>query len=81
MGATPICPKCGKEEIPVCPICGKKVDVYSRIVGYLTSLSHWNPGKQQEMKERTEFSNFAGEDLANREEFALRKQVEHQRGE
>ena len=67
MGATPICPKCGKEEIPVCPICNKPVEVYSRIVGYLRPISNWNPGKREE--------------YAWRKEYALRKQIEHQRGE
>ena len=27
-------------------------EVYSRVVGYLRPVSNWNPGKQQEFKER-----------------------------
>ncbi len=49
------CPTCGKDMISVCPICGKKVDVYSRIVGYLRPTSNWNPGKQEEFRHRKEF--------------------------
>lgn len=50
-----ICKKCGTEEVAVCPECGKPVEVYSRVVGYLRPTSTWNPGKQQEFKDRTEF--------------------------
>ena len=34
--------------------------VYSRIVGYLTAVSLWNKGKQQEWKDRKTF-NVKGE--------------------
>ena len=27
-------------------------EVYSRVVGYFRPVSNWNPGKQQEFKER-----------------------------
>ena len=30
-------------------------EVYSRIVGYLRPVQNWNPGKQQEFKERKKF--------------------------
>lgn len=45
----------GKHEY--CPICAEKgikteCEVYSRVVGYLRPVSQWNPGKQQEFKDR-----------------------------
>jgi anaerobic ribonucleoside-triphosphate reductase len=61
------CEKCGKEKVPACPECGKPVELYSRIVGYMRPVTHWNPGKQQEFRDRTEF--------------AVRKTIEHQKGE
>ncbi len=33
----------------------QKTEIYSRVVGYLRSVAHWNKGKQQEFKERKEF--------------------------
>ena len=52
-----ICPKCGKELVPCCdhPGCTARVEVYSRIVGYMRPISTWNPGKQQEFADRKEF--------------------------
>lgn len=38
-----------------CPQCGAKTEVYSRVVGYLRPVQMWNPGKQQEFKERAKF--------------------------
>ena len=67
MGATPVCPKCGKEEVPCCPVCNGPVEVYSRVVGYLRPITTWNPGKVEE--------------YARRKEFTVRKVEEHQRGE
>ena len=32
-----------------------KCEVYSRVVGYLRPVDHWNKGKQQEYKERKVF--------------------------
>jgi len=53
------CPNCGSEKEPVArcthPGCTAQVDVYSRIVGYLRPTSTWNPGKQQELRDRKEF--------------------------
>ncbi len=49
------CHKCGHELVATCPDCGKPVEVYSRIVGYLTPLSRWNDGKVQEFRDRTEY--------------------------
>jgi ribonucleoside-triphosphate reductase len=67
MGATPVCPTCGKDMMPCCPICGKEVEVYSRVVGYLRPIKTWNPGKVEE--------------YARRKEFIFRKLEEHQRPE
>lgn len=30
----------------------QKCEVYSRVVGYLSPVSEWNPGKQSEYKQR-----------------------------
>ena len=52
-----ICKQCGyiPGEIYQCGKCGNETDVYSRIVGYYSPLSHWNLGKKQEFKERKTF--------------------------
>ncbi len=39
-----------------CPICHRKTEVYSRVVGYLRPVSHWNKGKKEEFKERKTFA-------------------------
>jgi hypothetical protein len=49
------CILAGTSEKGCCPECGKPTEVYSRIVGYMRPVSNWNPGKQQEFKERREF--------------------------
>jgi ribonucleoside-triphosphate reductase len=65
-----ICPIHGyiKGKHEYCPICEEKrikteCEVYSRIVGYLRPVSQWNPGKQQEFKDRKTYerSLLAGE--------------------
>lgn len=33
----------------------QKTEVYSRVVGYLRSVSSWNKGKKEEFKERKTF--------------------------
>jgi len=40
-----------------CPICGKKMEVYSRVVGYLRPVDQYNPGKQEEFKQRKMFDS------------------------
>lgn len=52
------CSKCGKLMVPGCtvPGCKAHVEVYSRVVGYMTPVSKWNPGKQQEFADRKEFT-------------------------
>ncbi len=39
-----------------CPKCNKECEVYSRIVGYLRPVSHWNAGKQSEFTIRKMYS-------------------------
>lgn len=39
-------------EHPVCPTCGGNCEVYSRVVGYLRPVQHWNLGKQSEFSQR-----------------------------
>jgi ribonucleoside-triphosphate reductase len=39
-----------------CPTCGEEAEVYTRVVGYYRPVSRWNKGKQEEYKERTEYS-------------------------
>jgi len=34
-----------------------KCVVYSRVVGYLSPVQQWNPGKQEEFKDRKEYEN------------------------
>lgn len=34
---------------------GIKCDIYSRITGYIRAVSNYNPGKQEEFKERSHF--------------------------
>ena len=38
-----------------CPSCGSKTEVFSRVVGYIRPVQHWNRGKQEEFKQRLEF--------------------------
>ncbi len=52
--------------------CGKNCEVYSRIVGYFRPVQNWNAGKQEEFKERLEFSE--AKTLAN--ETKLEKPIE-----
>lgn len=47
------CPLCGA---PICPECGSHdVSQVSRVTGYLSEVSGWNQGKQQELKDRTRY--------------------------
>lgn len=39
-----------------CPICNGPTEVYSRVVGYYRPVQNWNKGKQEEFKERLEYS-------------------------
>ncbi len=40
--------------------CNKKCEVYSRIVGYYRPVDQWNLGKQEEFKERLEYTEEKG---------------------
>ncbi|MBM3304274.1 MAG: ribonucleoside triphosphate reductase, partial [Candidatus Aenigmarchaeota archaeon] len=59
-----VCPEHGyvRGEHFLCPTetdsgkCGKHTEVYSRIVGYYRPVQNWNAGKQEEFKDRLEFS-------------------------
>jgi len=50
-----VCPVHGyiAGEVSECPECGSSTEVYSRVVGYLRPVQQWNPGKQQEFRERS----------------------------
>ncbi len=61
------CPEHGyvKGEHFTCPqpngggkknVCGKRCEVYSRVVGYFRPVQIWNDGKQEEFKDRLEYS-------------------------
>jgi ribonucleoside-triphosphate reductase len=40
-----------------CPTCDKDTEVYTRVVGYYRPVGRWNKGKQQEYRDRVEFSH------------------------
>jgi len=52
-----ICPNHGyiSGEVAKCPICKAPCESYSRVVGYLTPISHWNNGKKEEFHNRKTF--------------------------
>jgi ribonucleoside-triphosphate reductase (formate) len=39
----------------LCPECNKEAFVYSRVVGKITPVQRWNPGKQSEFGDRKEY--------------------------
>ena len=43
-------------EVYTCPHCGEPTEVNSRITGYYRPVQNWNDGKQQEFKDRKEYS-------------------------
>jgi ribonucleoside-triphosphate reductase len=43
-------------EYPKCPSCGKDTEVYSRVVGYYRPVKNWNVGKQEEFRQRLEYT-------------------------
>jgi len=53
-----ICPDHGvfNGEFFECPVCKKEIEVFSRVVGYYRPISRWNPGKQEEFKDRLPYS-------------------------
>ena len=52
-----ICPEHGylKGQQHICPRCKAKTEVYSRVVGYLRPVNHWNEGKQAEFALRSNY--------------------------
>ncbi len=52
-----VCPEHGYRggEHHECPICGAHCEVYSRVVGYLRPVDHWNEGKREEFGQRASF--------------------------
>ncbi|MHB1688079.1 MAG: ribonucleoside triphosphate reductase [Ignavibacteriaceae bacterium] len=53
-----VCPNCGyiAGEKFECHTCGSECEVYSRVVGYLRPVQHWNKGKQAEFEMRKLYS-------------------------
>ena len=53
-----VCPNCGyiDGEKFECLACGSECEVYSRVVGYLRPVQHWNKGKQSEFEMRKLYS-------------------------
>jgi ribonucleoside-triphosphate reductase len=52
-----VCPNCGyvDGEHFKCPHCNSESEVYSRVVGYLRPVQHWNKGKKAEFEMRKVF--------------------------
>ncbi len=52
-----VCPVDGylRGEHAECPKCGETAEVYSRVVGFLRPVSHWNDGKQAEFEMRKHY--------------------------
>lgn len=52
-----VCPACGyiPGEVQICNTCHLQTEVYSRVVGYLRPVQHWNEGKKEEFKERVTY--------------------------
>ena len=57
-----VCPVDGyiAGEHPECTKCGKTTEVYSRVVGFLRPVSHWNDGKQAEFEMREHYDKAIG---------------------
>jgi ribonucleoside-triphosphate reductase len=62
-----ICPNHGYivGEHSKCPKCKASCEVYSRVVGFFEPVQNWNPGKQEEFKQRIGFN----EKIASRKKF------------
>ncbi len=46
-------------EHEVCPQCGADTEIYSRVVGFLRPVSHWNKGKKAEFDMREHYDGAA----------------------
>ena len=57
-----VCPVDGylAGEHPECIKCGKTTEIYSRVVGFLRPVSHWNDGKQAEFEMREHYDKAIG---------------------
>ena len=57
-----VCPVDGylAGEHPECTKCGKTTEIYSRVVGFLRPVSHWNDGKQAEFEMRKHYDKAIG---------------------
>jgi ribonucleoside-triphosphate reductase len=44
-----------KGEKPECPTCGEETEIWTRVVGFHRPVQNWNPGKQEEFKDRLEY--------------------------
>jgi ribonucleoside-triphosphate reductase len=53
-----VCPSHGyvPGERELCPLCGAQTEVYSRVVGYLRPVHHWNEGKREEFRLRKTYN-------------------------
>lgn len=62
-----VCPADGylRGEHPECPKCGRVAEVYSRVVGFLRPVSHWNDGKQAEFEIRKHYDGAVEKKPAN----------------
>ncbi len=62
-----VCPQDGylRGEHPECPKCGAVAEVYSRVVGFLRPVSHWNDGKQAEFEIRKHYDEAVGKKSVN----------------
>ncbi len=43
-------------EYPKCPSCGREAEVYSRVTGYYRPVRNFNVGKQEEFRQRIEYT-------------------------
>jgi len=46
------CDNCYEDDPKSIMVKGQKCEVYSRVTGYLRPINQWNPGKQEEFRER-----------------------------
>jgi ribonucleoside-triphosphate reductase len=53
-----VCPNHGyiAGKVEVCDKCGEHNEVYSRVVGYIRPVEHWNNGKRAEFDDRNTYS-------------------------
>jgi ribonucleoside-triphosphate reductase (formate) len=59
----------GKQE--ACPTCKTPTEIYSRVVGYIRPVAAWNPGKQEEFKQRKTYNYSAFNGSGNSNELSI----------